>query len=142
LRLIRSQAAKGQDGVKVPAYLLDDIRQEAGGMLAKHSTNGAVGSKVSAQYEPVTSKIADTLDAGIPGYRDYLAAYSHHSAPINDMEAGRALLGAINSGGRDAGGNQTVSLNAIKQLIAKDNKARYPMSPEARAQAEAMLEAV
>jgi hypothetical protein len=42
LSMIQSQSKDGM----VPAYLLDDIRQEAGGMLAKHATNGAVGSKV------------------------------------------------------------------------------------------------
>ena len=45
------------------------------------------------------------------------------------MEAGRALNQRPDSGGRDAGGNQAVSLNQIKRMLARDNKARYPMSP-------------
>lgn len=129
LGMIRAQAVDG----KVSAFLLDDIRQEAGGMLAKHSTHGAVGSKVTAKYAPVTAQIADTLDASVPGYRDYLATYARASQPINDMEAGRALLGAIDSGGRDAGGNQIVGLAPVKAMLARDNRANFPMSEEARA---------
>lgn len=134
---------KNMDGEGfVHARALDDIRQNIGSMLAKNAPNGAVGSKEGATYGPLQAKIANQIDRTIPGYRNSLAAYARLSQPINDMEAGRALLNAIDSGGRDAGGNQAVSLNAIKQLLARDNKARYPMSEEARKQAEAMLEAV
>lgn len=134
---------KNMDGEGfVHVRALDDIRQNIGSMLAKNAPNGAVGSKEAAVYGPLQAKIANQIDRTIPGYRNSLAAYARQSAPINDMEAGRALLNAIDSGGRDAGGNQAVSLNAIKQLLARDNKARYPMSPEARQQAEALLEAV
>jgi hypothetical protein len=130
LSMIQSQSKDGM----VPAYLLDDIRQEAGGMLAKHATNGAVGSKVSAKYEPVRSAIADTLDAALPGYRDYLSTHAQLSQPINDMQAGRTLLGAIDSSGRDAGGNQAVNLAPVRSLLAKDARAQYPMSDGAQSQ--------
>lgn len=134
---------KNMDGEGfVHARALDDIRQNIGSMLAKNAPNGAVGSQEAAAYGPLKAKIANQIDRAIPGYRNSLASYARLSQPINDMEAGRALLNAIDSGGRDAGGNQAVSLNAIKQMLARDNKARYPMSQEARKQAEAMLEAV
>lgn len=134
---------KNMDGEGfVHARALDDIRQNIGSMLAKNAPNGAVGSQEAAAYGPLKAKIANQIDRAVPGYRNSLASYARLSQPINDMEAGRALLNAIDSGGRDAGGNQAVSLNQIKQMLARDNKARYPMSPEARKQAEAMLEAV
>lgn len=134
---------KNMDGEGfVHARALDDIRQNIGSMLAKNAPNGAVGSQEAAAYGPLKAKIANQIDRAVPGYRNSLASYARLSHPINDMEAGRALLNAIDSGGRDAGGNQAVSLNAIKQMLARDNKARYPMSQEARKQAEAMLEAV
>src|SRR3546814_6451303 len=50
LNLIRAHA--GKNGGKVPAYALDDIRQNINGMLAKHAPNGAVGSQEGAKYGP------------------------------------------------------------------------------------------
>ena len=136
LSLLKRQAVDG----KVPAYALDDIRQNAGAMIAKHTPIGGGGSAEAARYAPVTNQIADTLDRAVPGYRNYLASYARDSQPINDMQAGRALLSAIDSGGLDASGNQAVSLNAVKAMLAKDNRANFPMSPQARQQIEAVLE--
>lgn len=136
LALLKKQADK--DG-NVPAFALDDIRQNAGSMLAKH-TPARGGSVEAARYGPVTDTIADALDRAVPGYRDYLATYARASEPINDMEAGKALLAAIGSGGRDAGGGQAVTLNQVKALLAKDNRANFPMSESARKQIEAVLE--
>lgn len=42
LGILKVNATK--DG-KVPAHFLDDLRQEVGGMLAKHAPNGVVGTK-------------------------------------------------------------------------------------------------
>lgn len=126
----------------IGADMLDGIRQNVREILKKYASNGAVSTKQEAAFVPIKSQIIRTLERSVPGYRNYLAAYAHHSQPINDMEAGRALLGAIDSGGRDAGGNQTVSLNQVKALLAKDNRANFPMSPGARAQIESVLEAL
>lgn len=136
--LLRKQAVDG----KVPAYALDDIRQNAGATIAKHTPMGGGASKEAAKYGPVTDQIADTLDRAIPGYRDYLAAYARDSQPINDMQAARLLLDAIDSGRRDTLGNQNVSLTQVKALLAKDNRANFPMSNQARKEIEAVLEAL
>lgn len=45
--------AGSDDKGRVPAYMLDDIHQNTGSMLAKHATHGAVGSKEAAKYGPV-----------------------------------------------------------------------------------------
>lgn len=138
LALLKRQAVDG----KVPAYALDDVRQEAGAMIAKHTPQGGNASKEAVRYEPVKNQIADALDRAVPGYRNYLAAYARDSQPINDMEAARKLIDAIDSGRRDAGGNQAVNLSQVKALLSKDNRANFPMSEPARKQIEAVLEAL
>ena len=135
--------AKNQDGMGwVHGRVLDGLRQNIGKLLDDSAPIGGAGSAEGAAYGPIKAKITNTLDRAIPGYRNNLAAYASASQPINDIEAGRALLGAIDSGGRDAGGNQAVSLTQLKSMLAKDAKSRYPMSPQARQSAEAMLEAL
>jgi hypothetical protein len=135
--------SKNQDGEGwVHVRALDDIRQNIGSMLAKNAPNGAAGSAEGAVYGPLKAKIANQIDRAVPGYRNSLAAYASHSQPINDMQAFRTLLGAIDSGGRDAGSNQAVTLNHLKNLLSKDNKANFPMSPAASEQANVMLEAI
>lgn len=109
---------------KLPADVLSGLHSEAGshlGPMATAAERKALG--------PVRDSIADALDAAVPGYRDNVAAYARLSQPISDMQTGRSILGAIDSGARDAGGNQAVTLTQIKAALAKDAKARYPMSP-------------
>lgn len=120
-------------GGKVPAYFLDDLRQEVGGMLAKHAPNGVVGTKEAAKYGPVLSKITDTLDGELPGYRDYLAAYSAKSEPINTMESVGKLLDPNAPGSLNAAGSPLLTAARLKTILRGDDKARYPMSDDARA---------
>lgn len=130
------QSRLGQDG-KIDAGVLSGLRENAASFL---------GPMASAQEKralgPVADSIADTLDRAVPGYRANLAAYASASQPITDMQAFRALADAIDSGGRDAAGNQAVALSYLKSLLAKDAKAKFKMSPQARAQAQAMLDAL
>lgn len=136
--------AANQDGQGwVHGRVLDGLRQNFGTILADAAPplKGA-GSAEGAAFGPVKTSIVNTIDRAVPGYRDNLAAYGRASQPINDMEAARTLLGAIDSGGRDAGGNQSVNLAKVRQLLSKDDKARYPMSADARATLEAVLEAL
>lgn len=126
--------AKNQDGQGwIHARVLDGVRQNIGKMLQHNApVNSAVGTAEGAAYGPLKAKITNAVERAVPGYRGNLASYASHSQPINDMQAGRALLDAIDSGGRDAGSNQTVNLSLVKQMLAKDNRANFPMSPQAR----------
>lgn len=132
--------AKNQDGQGwVHAQVLDGLRQNFGKLLADNSPNGVVGSAEGAVYGPLKAKITNTVERALPGYRNNLAAYASASAPINDMEAGRALLRAIDSNTLDAGGNQNVGIAQVRAMLAKDNRARFPMSDQAREQIERVL---
>lgn len=122
---------------KLPADVLSGLHSEAGSHLGPMAT-----AQEKKALAPVRDSIADALDAAVPGYRDTVAAYARLSQPISDMQAARTVLGAIDSGARDAGGNQAVSLTQIKAALAKDAKARYPMSREARKQLEAVRDAL
>lgn len=127
--------AKNADSTgKVPAFALDDIRQNIGATLAnaKHSTNGVTSSVESAKYGPVSTKIINTLERSIPGYRNYLRTYRANSVPINTMEAGRSILGPLNNRRLNSAGDQSLTLNDLAQGFKRDNKARYSMSPDAK----------
>jgi hypothetical protein len=130
------KARTGPDG-KIDAGILSGLNENAGSHLAPGAT-----AKEKVALGPVKDSIVEALDAGVPGYRDNLAAYARASQPINDMEAARALRDAIDSSGRDAGGRQVVSLARVRQLLARDDKARFPMSPDAREALESVLEAL
>lgn len=117
----------GPDGM-IPADIMSGLHENA----ASH-----LGPMASAQEKkalgPIKSSIVDALDAAVPGYRANLAAYASHSQPIGDMQAARALRDTIDRGGRDAGGNQVVSLSQVKSALGKNDRARFPMSPQAEA---------
>lgn len=135
---------KNQDGMGyIHARVLDGVRQNIGTMLAKNAPamRGA-GSAEGAAYGPLKAKITNAIDRAVPGYRNNLAAYASASQPINDMEAARTLLNAIDSGGRDSLGGQAVNLTQVRALLSKDNRANFPMSESARREIEAVLEAL
>lgn len=126
------QSRIGPDG-KIDADVLSGLHENAGSHLGPMAS-----AQEKAALGPLRNTIADTLDAAVPGYRDTLAAYARTSQPLTDMAAGRTLLGAIDSGGRDAGGNQAVSLTQVKSLLSKDDRAKFKMSKQARQQLEAL----
>lgn len=130
------QSRLGPDG-KIGADVLSGLHENAGSHLGPMAS-----AQEKAALGPLRNTIAETLDAAVPGYRDNLAAYARASQPITDMAAGRTLLGAIDSGGRDAGGNQAVSLTQVKSLLSKDDRAKFKMSPQARQQLEAIRDAL
>lgn len=123
---------KAPDGT-IDADILSGLRENAGSHLGPTAS-----AKEKRALGPIKDSIVDALDAAVPGYRDTVAAYARTSQPLTDMATGKALLGAIDSGGRDAGGNQGVSLNQINVLLRKDDRAQYKMSPAMRRQLEAM----
>ncbi|MFD0738224.1 hypothetical protein ACFQZQ_02830 [Lysobacter koreensis] len=120
------ESRMGSDG-KIGADILSGLHEQAGSHLGPMAT----GQEKKA-LGPLRDSIAETIDATVPGYRDNLAAYARASQPLTDMAAGRSLLDAIDSGGRDGGGNQAVTLTQIKSILAKDAKAKYKLSPPAR----------
>ena len=126
----------GPDG-KISADVLSGLHENAGSHLGPMAS-----AQEKAALGPLRDTIADALDAAIPGYRANLAAYARASQPLTDMAAGRSLLSAIDSGGRDAGGNQAVSLTQVKSLLSKDDRAKFKMSPDARKALEAVRDAL
>jgi hypothetical protein len=132
--------ARNQDGQGwVHARVLDGVRRNIGSMLRENAPMGGVGSQEGAAYGPLKAKIANALDRAIPGYRANLAAYAGASQPINDMQAARSLLGAMDRGGRNAGGDQVVNLSQIRSALGANDRADFPMSPEAEAKLEGVL---
>jgi hypothetical protein len=121
------------NGGKVPAWALDNIHQNVGETLGSMKTNGPVTSKQVARYAPVKAQIVDALDGAVPGYRDYLAAYARDSAPINDMEAARGVLAGSDRAGLNGAGGQVVTLPQLLRTLRVNDRADFPMSPQAEA---------
>lgn len=126
-----------QAGNAVDAGILSGIRENIHSYLGDNPT-----AQEKKALAPVADYIADHIDAYVPGYRGNLAAYATASQPINDMQAARQLRDAIAASTLDAGGNQNVDLTKVRALLAKDNREKFPMSPQARSKIEGILAAL
>ena len=131
-----------QNGGKVPVTDLEDIRQGVGSTLASIPQNGAVTPKEVALYAPVSDQITNAIERVAPGYRDYLAAYAKHSEPINTMESVQRLLDPNAPGSLNASGDPQLAISRLRQVLRGDDKARYPMSDEARQELEKVRESL
>lgn len=139
-RVITDQGVAGEnDGLFVKPDILDGIRQNVRGYLTKNASNGAVSSRQEAALEPLKNTIVDTINAGIPGYRDYLAAYRSDSVPVNTMERLQNLGAHLDTGALDANGNPTFSLNNARKAVKDIDRAQYPIAPDASAGVDNVL---
>lgn len=123
-------------GDTIDASLLSGIRENVHRFLGDMPTD-----QEKKALAPIANTIAETIDAGVPGYRANLAAYAQASQPITDLKSARVFLDAIDSGGRDAGGNPTVDISKIRAALARDSRAKYKMSVSARGLLESVMEA-
>lgn len=134
---LRSEIESRLDsGGKIDASILSGLRENIGshlGPIASAQEKKALG--------PLADSIAGAIDTAVPGYRNTMATYAQKSAPISDIRAGRELLDAIDSGGRDTLGNPTVDLAKIRAALKRDDKAKFKMSQQARQRLESLLEA-
>lgn len=110
--------------------MLDAVRQEAAKIA------GGADSQSSLAYGPALNQIVEAIDRVAPGYRDYLAAYAKHSEPINTMESVQKLLDPNAPGSLNTSGDPQLAISRLRQVLRGDDKARYPMSDEARAELE------
>lgn len=127
--------AKNINGL-VGTDMLDQVRQQA----AKYLGNASDQSKLA--YGPATRQIVDAIEQVAPGYRDYLAAYAKHSEPVNTMESVQKLVDPNAPGSLNAAGDPQLTATRVKQLLRGDDKARYPMSDDARAQLDKVLQSL
>lgn len=118
-----------QYGGKVPAYLLDDMQQQSGRTLREFATNGAVTPQEHVRYAPIKDAFVDAIDAGVPGYRNYLATYAADSVPINTMESVRRLADVNAPGGVNFAGDPLLTATRLKSVLRGDDAAEFPMAP-------------
>lgn len=139
-RVITDQSSPGQNGgLFVNPDILDGIRQNMGGYLRKYASNGAVSSRQEAALDPLKNTITDTIDGGVPGYRDYLAAYRSDSVPVNTMEQIQGIRSNVDTGAFNANGSPTFSLNNARQAVKGIDRAQYPIAPDADAAMDNVL---
>lgn len=131
---IKERATQGANGeLMVSPGDLDSFRQNVKDYLAKHSTNGVVGSQQEVAFEPIRNAIVDAVEGANPGYRAYLADYAKGSRPINTMEAAGRVLDDVSGSGRsaNAAGDAQVTLGRYSQALARAlKKAPYGISHE------------
>lgn len=139
-RVVLDQGVSNENGsVFVKPDILDGIRQNVRGYLTKNASNGAVSSRQEAALDPLKNTIVDTINAGVPGYRDYLAAYRADSVPVNTMERLQNLGSHLDTGALDANGNPIFSLTNARKAVKDIDRAQYPIAPEADAAVDNVL---
>jgi len=121
----------GNGGLMVSPDILDGIRQNVRAYLSKYASNGAVSSRQEAALGPLKNTIVDTVDSGLPGYRDYLATYAQNSVPVNTMEQLQKLASALDTRAVDSSGNPSFTLNSARQAVNQIDRAKYPISDDA-----------
>lgn len=113
--------------------LLDGYRQNLNKFIAAHSSNNVVPSKVSAALEPIRQTIMDTIEQANPGYRAGLDQFKQLSAPINTMQAGQDLMGAMGTRSQSANGNPMLTAQNYNSQLAKALRNQdYPIDPTAQ----------
>jgi hypothetical protein len=135
---IRQKVTKhaGPDGT-IDADILSGLHQEAGshlGPTASRQEKKALG--------PIKDAIAQSIDAGVPGYSANNQAFAQLSTPINTMGAVRGLLDPSAPGSLVGSGDPLLSATRIKGLLRSNEKARFPMAPEAQQQLEGVRDSL
>lgn len=133
-RILTDHGSPGEnDGLFVNPDILDGVRQNMGGYLKKYASNGAVSSRQEAALVPLKNTISETVDRGVPGYRDYLASYWADSLPINTMEQIQGIRSNLDNAAFTASGAPLFSLGGARQAVRSIDRSRTPISQEAEA---------
>jgi hypothetical protein len=123
-------ASTASDGYVAPD-LMDAYRQNVRAFLARHETNGIVGSQQQAAFGPVKDAITASIEGANPGYRDYLAQYAKLSQPINSMEAANSVRDYFANRPLDVGRNPFLTLSGFNTALDRAQNLDYGLSPEA-----------
>lgn len=119
---------KAQYGGKIPAANLQGIQQQ----LSREFNAKAAGNGYdkSGQYVlgRLNARLNSLLDRSIPGYRDNARKYAQMSQPINDMEAGQAILKRADKKMLNSAGDEPLTLADMNRAIGDDEKAIYGVS--------------
>lgn len=114
-----------------PAELYEvrkDLRDAAQGLLDKE---GAAFSLAKKQLEQVIRSVDDVIEAGAPGYKDYLSKYAASSRGIESLEAAQAVRAKVLSTTPDPSrvGDFLISQPAFTRAIrAIKDDPRTPLS--------------
>jgi hypothetical protein len=117
--------------------ILDGIRQNANAFIAKHATNGVVGSQENVAMNPVRDMIVNAIEGANPGYKQYLANYAANSTPVNTMQVGQQIAESLANKAQDVTGAPTIMPPAFNSAFDKAmNGAEYGIDPGAQATLE------
>jgi hypothetical protein len=133
---------KAEYGGKIPIANLQGIQQELSTEF--NATASKNGFDKSAQYVlgKLNARFNNTLDRAAPGFRDNSRIFAQMSQPINDMEAGRAILNRGQGRVANTAGEAPLSLADLNRAIGDDGKARYGMSDSSLAKLLALRDSM
>lgn len=139
----RAQLDEATGAMTMRPSELDALRQNANDYLYQFDPR-AVHAQASTLFQPLRNTITDTIDAAIPGYKDYLRQYAINSQPINTMEAVNTFQDwaqtrkPLMAAGPGAQVPQLTFPQTAGKLADLSESGRYEISPEAQARAEAI----
>lgn len=132
LRLLDDLKAKY--GGKIPLANLQGIQQSLADEFNTTAASRNFDKKGQYVLGKLNAKFNTALDRAAPGYRDNSRKYAELSQPINDMEAGQAILKRGEGRTLNTAGEAPLSLADLNRAIGDDGKARYGMSDSSLAQ--------
>lgn len=138
-QIAASQNIRGLVGTDI----LDGVRQQTSRLLgnAKGPVPG-VGTQQGVALGPVKDQIVEAIDRIAPGYRDYVAGYRADSTPINTMASISKLADPNAPGSLNTAGDPQLAISRLRQVLRGDDKAKFPMSDDARSQLDAVRESL
>lgn len=119
---------KSQYGGKIPAANLQGIQQQLSREFNANASRN--GFDKSGQYVlgRLNARMNSLLDRSVPGYRENSRKYAQLSQPINDMEAGQAVLRRADGKVLNTAGDEPLTLADLNRAINDDAKATYGLS--------------
>lgn len=119
---------KDEYGGQIPLANLQGIQRqlfsEFDSMAAKNGYNKS-GRYVLAN---LSEEFNNILERAAPGYRENARTYARLSQPINDMDAGQAILTRADGRTPNTAGEAPLSLADINRAIADDGKSKFGVS--------------
>ncbi|GAA4475591.1 lytic transglycosylase domain-containing protein [Gluconacetobacter asukensis] len=118
--------ASEEDGTAMPSNLWN-VRKAIGyGLQQAAASESAHMRAAASRLSPFMEDLAEKIDHGAPGFRDYLSGYSSRSSDIGSLRflQSRGLTQAAN----DAPSGEAVNYTALKRLIGQIDKNEVSVS--------------
>jgi len=132
-------AQAGENAGMIPVQDLHTLQHDLGAIVKQANPEAINTSQALRELQPFKSAIVDTVDSLVPGYRSALQKYAQSSAPINTSRTISDVLNPGRATAIDLTGEPVVTAGRLKSILAKDDRAPFKMTPQARKDVENVL---